>query len=82
MQLLPDIDALMAWPTGTTGQYTVMGIPGHARASVNGHGTLEILEITQILEKAEIPCCIVGISACKYFGAAIMRNVSPSALPF
>ncbi|KAE9363252.1 hypothetical protein N431DRAFT_498990 [Stipitochalara longipes BDJ] len=52
----------------------MMGLPGEARASCNGHGTLDILEVTQILEKAGIPCCIVGKSALKYFGAWIMRN--------
>jgi hypothetical protein len=55
---------------------TILGVPGDAQASCNGHGTLEILEITQILESAGIPCCIVGVSALKYFGAWIMRNVS------
>ncbi|WEW60956.1 hypothetical protein PRK78_006444 [Emydomyces testavorans] len=39
-----------------------------------GHGTPEVLEITKILENAGICCCLVGISALKYYGAWRVRH--------
>jgi hypothetical protein len=41
-----------------------------------GTGSLEILEVTKILENASIPCCVLGISALKYYGAGRLRHVS------
>lgn len=52
------------------------GSADDATPSYGGHGTLEILEITQTLEKAGITCCIVGISALIYYGAGRGRRVS------
>ena len=52
--------------------------PQDVKASCNGHGTLEILELTKILEEAGIPCCLVGVSALRYFGVPRMANVSLS----
>lgn len=49
--------------------------PTDAEATFGG-GTLEILEITKTLENASIPCCILGISALKYYGAGRIRFVS------
>jgi len=37
---------------------------------------LEILQVIQLLERAGITCCIVGISALIYYGAARGRRVS------
>ncbi len=39
-------------------------------------GTAEILEVTNGLESAGIPCCVVGMSGLKYYGAARIRDVS------
>jgi len=44
--------------------------------SFGGHGTLEILQVTKLLEGAGITCCIVGISALIYYGAGRVRRVS------
>ncbi|KAF7511789.1 hypothetical protein GJ744_003520 [Endocarpon pusillum] len=44
------------------------------QASGNGHGPLEILEIIKRLDQADIPSCIVGISALMYYGARRGRN--------
>lgn len=44
-------------------------------ASCGGHGTLEILEIIESLKNAGITCCIVGLSALKYYGARRLREV-------
>jgi len=44
--------------------------------SFGGHGTLETLQVTKLLEGAGITCCIVGISALIYYGAARGRRVS------
>lgn len=41
-----------------------------------GHGTLEMLEVTRLLESAGITCCVVGISALIYYGAGRGRRVS------
>jgi hypothetical protein len=45
-----------------------LGLPSDAQASYYRHGTLKILEVAQIIEDAEFQCCMVGISACKYYG--------------
>lgn len=50
--------------------------PDNEPASCGGAGTLEILEVTQLLNKAGITCCLVGISALIYYGAWRVRNVS------
>jgi hypothetical protein len=50
--------------------------PDDEMASFGGHGTLEMLEVTQILNGAGIICCMVGICALKYYGAGRVRNVS------
>ena len=49
-------------------------------ASCRGHGTLEILEVTKILEAQGIPCCLVGVSALMYYGAGRGRHVWEKAL--
>jgi hypothetical protein len=49
--------------------YISLGTPGDVYPSCGGHGTLEILEVIKILKSADIPCCVVGISALRYFGA-------------
>lgn len=46
------------------------------QASCGGHGTLEILKVTQVLEAHGIPCCLVGTSALIYYGANRARGVS------
>ncbi|KAF7504953.1 hypothetical protein GJ744_001534 [Endocarpon pusillum] len=43
-------------------------------ASCNGHGTFEMLDIVQALEKAIIDCCMVGVSALKFYGARGMGH--------
>ncbi|KAF2490759.1 hypothetical protein BU16DRAFT_516621 [Lophium mytilinum] len=48
--------------------------PDDEVASCGGAGTLEILEVTRLFEKAGLPCCMVGISALIYFGAWRVRN--------
>ncbi|KAH8727151.1 hypothetical protein GQ44DRAFT_649498 [Phaeosphaeriaceae sp. PMI808] len=42
--------------------------------SFGGHGTLEMLEVTQLLNGAGITCCMVGICALIYYGAGRVRN--------
>ncbi|KAM5387253.1 hypothetical protein ACJA88_001605 [Fusarium oxysporum] len=44
------------------------------RASNNGHGTDDALTVTRILEAADIPCCMVGICALIFYGAARVRH--------
>ncbi|KAH6865004.1 hypothetical protein BKA58DRAFT_413819 [Alternaria rosae] len=46
-----------------------LGLP-----SYGGHGTLEVLQVTQLLERAGITCYIVGPSALMYYGAAGRQN--------
>ncbi|KAF1841842.1 uncharacterized protein K460DRAFT_388672 [Cucurbitaria berberidis CBS 394.84] len=48
--------------------------PDDEQPSLGGHGTLEILEVTQILHGAGITCCLVGISALIYYGAGRGRR--------
>jgi hypothetical protein len=50
--------------------------PNDKLPSFGGHGTLEILEVTQLLDEAGITCCLVGISALIYYGAGRGRRVS------
>lgn len=45
------------------------------RASNNGEGTDDALRVTKILEESDIPCCIVGVSALIFYGAARVRPV-------
>ncbi|KAI1073207.1 hypothetical protein LB507_010874, partial [Fusarium sp. FIESC RH6] len=41
--------------------------------SNDGRGTDDALAVTQILEASDIPCCLVGISALIFYGAARVR---------
>ncbi|KIL91287.1 hypothetical protein FAVG1_04901 [Fusarium avenaceum] len=43
------------------------------QASNNGRGTDDALTVTRILEASDIPCCLVGISALIFYGAARVR---------
>ncbi|KZM19283.1 hypothetical protein ST47_g9573 [Ascochyta rabiei] len=38
------------------------------QASSGGHGTLEIRDVTKVLEQNQIPCCVVGVSALMFYG--------------
>jgi hypothetical protein len=49
--------------------------PNDKPSSFGGRGTLEARQVTRILENAGIPCCICGISALIYYGAARVKNV-------
>lgn len=55
----------------------VMESPLTPAASDSGHGMVEILKVTQALEQ-NMPCCLVGTSALKYYGANRVRGVSIS----
>ncbi|KAJ9414865.1 hypothetical protein QL093DRAFT_2449536 [Fusarium oxysporum] len=44
-------------------------------ASNGGRGTDDALTVTRILEASDIPCCLVGISALIFYGAARVRPV-------
>jgi hypothetical protein len=52
-------------------------------ASCGGHGTLEMLEVSRVLEGNGILCAFCGVSALIYYGAGRVRDVStfPSFLP-
>jgi len=50
-------------------QHEIETFPNDKLASYGGHGTLEILKVTQILEENSIPCCLAGTSALIYYGA-------------
>lgn len=43
--------------------------------SFGGHGTLEALEVSRVLEDAGIICCFTGTSALVYYGAGRIRDV-------
>ncbi|KAI6262968.1 hypothetical protein MCOR27_003821 [Pyricularia oryzae] len=43
-------------------------------ASFGGHGTLEALEFTRLLEAQGIPSCVQGVSALIYYGAGRVRD--------
>ncbi|KAH8762767.1 hypothetical protein F5882DRAFT_431431 [Hyaloscypha sp. PMI_1271] len=45
------------------------GTPVQEGASSGGHGILEALRVIKVLENAGIPCCVVGTSPLKNFGA-------------
>lgn len=45
-------------------------------ASNGGHGTDDTLHVTKVLEEHGIHCCLVGISALIFYGAARVRPVS------
>ena len=51
-------------------------------ASNGGHGTLEALRVSQILDDRGIPCCFCGVSALIYYGAGRVRDVSTSFFLF
>ncbi|PNY18834.1 UDP-glucose 6-dehydrogenase [Tolypocladium capitatum] len=42
--------------------------------SFGGHGTLEALQVSQILEDRGVPCCFCGVSALIYYGAGRVRD--------
>lgn len=54
--------------------------PTEPHASCGGHGTLEIREIVQALEKAGITSCMVGVTALMYYGARRARDVSSDTI--
>lgn len=45
-------------------------------ASCGGHGTLEMLELSRLLEENGIICAFCGVSALIYYGAGRGRDVS------
>ncbi|KAF1813840.1 hypothetical protein P152DRAFT_433382 [Eremomyces bilateralis CBS 781.70] len=49
-------------------------VPGNGVASCGGHGTDEVLEVTQLLENHRITCCIGGASALIFYGAERVRH--------
>jgi hypothetical protein len=67
------------WPLSSTAGVPpplTLFVPGDALPSHGGAGTVEVLQITKLLEDADICCCVVGISALRYFGAWRVRHVS------
>lgn len=50
--------------------------PNDEDVSFGGVGTLEILEVTKLLNGAGVTCCMVGVSALIYYGAGRVRHVS------
>src|SRR5690349_14470446 len=44
-------------------------------ASCGGHGTLEMLEVSRLLEENGILCAFCGVSALIYYGACRVRDV-------
>lgn len=63
-------------PVENTPTYSPSEVP-----SYGGHGILEVLEVTRFLEKHGIECCIVGVSALMFYGAARVRDVRPCRAP-
>lgn len=45
-------------------------------ASCGGHGTLEMLELSRLLEENGIICAFCSVSALIYYGAGRVRDVS------
>lgn len=66
---LPPVPAAVACGKTTTS--------GHRVGQQNGHKTLEVLEITRMLEQ-ETPCCLIGSSALIFYGAPRIRGVCHS----
>ena len=62
--------------------YTPRNHEGDCAPSNHQSGTAEILEVTQLLEAANIPCCIVGVKALRYFGAGRVDEVCPVSSNF
>ncbi|KAI9736251.1 MAG: hypothetical protein M1834_001137 [Cirrosporium novae-zelandiae] len=52
---------------------SIMMLDGAYKEFAPREGALCILKVTQILEEAHIPCCLVADSALLYFGAAKIR---------
>ncbi|KAI1990694.1 hypothetical protein LOZ53_003155 [Ophidiomyces ophidiicola] len=50
------------------------GFPGDSPPSLYGTGTPDVLKVIKILENAGICCCLVGVSALKYYGAERVRH--------
>ncbi|KAI0888618.1 uncharacterized protein GGS22DRAFT_61133 [Annulohypoxylon maeteangense] len=48
--------------------------PGAKAASYGGRGIVEVRDVIQILETANIPCCVVGGYALVYYGARMVPN--------
>lgn len=49
--------------------------PEDVPASFGGHGTLEALDVTNLLEREGIVAAVCGVSALKYYGASRLRQV-------
>lgn len=45
-------------------------------ASYHGKGILEALDVIRVIEGADIPCCVVGGHALKYYGVPRAACVS------
>ena len=45
------------------------------------HGVYMILDVLKVLEEAEIVCCMTGVKALRYYGAARVSDVSSCHAP-
>jgi hypothetical protein len=74
-EMLEDADPSLVSSTAGVPPFTLY-VPSDALPSHGGAGTVEVLQIAKLLEDADICCCVVGISALRYFGAWRVRHVS------
>ncbi|KAJ2899147.1 UDP-glucose 6-dehydrogenase [Zalerion maritima] len=65
--LLRDLPDVMPHPP-------IPKFPNDSLASFGGHGTLEALQVTDMLEQEGIPACMCGVSALIYYGARRLRE--------
>jgi hypothetical protein len=55
------------------------GLRDHSgeQGSHGGHGIIEILDVIGRLSTVDIPSCVVGVKALRYYGAARITDVRP-----
>lgn len=61
-------------------QPTLPGLRDYSAKDTSPQGVTEILEVVNLLASANIPSCVIGVKALRYYGAARVTDVSPSII--
>ena len=61
-------------------QPALPGLRDYSGKDTSPQGVTEILEVVNHLAGANIPSCVIGVKALRYYGAARVTDVSPSII--
>lgn len=61
-------------------QPALPGLRDYSGKETSPQGINEILEVVNHLASGNIPSCVIGVKALRYYGAARITDVSPSVI--